>query len=561
MEIITLILLLLFITIFGIVIWKYHIVLTTCFFKHSYIKLLSEIFVLLLTISSFFYSLHSDIFADKTLPDNILTYPVNQIRRNRSAYYQEITYKTDTTIKINDINFAFVIDRTLSGVDKTDESKIEKEDLINNINNKIISDNNGNFEISDILLYKLITSVYSRDRNLFCPVLIYNGIKSSKNVRDKNKERICINKKPTDLWKEYVNHIKNSNNEYTNTDISKIFQLIDTPLIKRGYNNVITIISDFEHEKKTVNLHKLEYAIEEFIEKNNNDSLVLNLVCLEGNFNNDSISMRQTRQLIEKYSHFIDFYEYEQEYLTEKSNDKLSSFITQVPVKDTTQTIVLYYPLSLGKFQNTAKSKVRFLNIPTNTFCLNLKNESRLNGTIYMDVEITNATPKKQFQLIDHPKLAIIDSNKIFLLTVESQNKSDNLFLEISDSSNLTKQRIPIEFKQYLSNDVCYVLIILNSFLIVLLIFLTYFFYCNCKHCYFVRNHEGLKLGSKIILIIPISGTILLVLYAIKIIYTLPFFSIIWLLIIIVFCGFLVRYFLSEAKKLNRKCNELHKKG
>jgi len=661
--------LILFIIVLGLIIWMYHNVLTRCFFKHSYIKLLSEIFVLLLTILSIFYSIHSNIFADKTLHDNFLTYPINQIERNDENYIQKIKYdsekgsknidsvviskldsiinslkkvdhnsinidsdidslikidsllkhkcsinidnvrnrldsirnnltKTDSLLKcknngkrivtkdknninidriinslteivslLKEVNFIFVIDRTLSGQNKKDSIyQQNKRILLTEINDSTLSANRDSIEISDILLCKMMQSLKMKNSNLpkktLCYIIIYNGVKENS-----VKSQKIIPQKNIDPSQFYIKSINKKDNDGTYTNISHIFELIDkSAIINPKNHNVITIISDFEHERKTTNAHILESAIEQFME-NKTDSIVLNLVCLSGSSRNDFFVMRQTRQLINKYSYFIYFYEYEQEHLTDKKSKELFPFITQMPQKDTKQSIILYYPLSFGKFQNANTSKIWFSNIEkTDTFLLNLKNESGLHETAHMKVEVKDSNKKlfKQFQLIDHPKLVTIDSSKIFSLILESQNKSDNLFLEISNPFNLTRQRIPIEFKEYLTDGICYILIILNTFLIILITFLMYFFYRKCRHCYRVNYYEGLKLGSNFILVLPILGVVLFALYAVKICYTLLlicwFFVLIWVLIIVLFVWFLSRFYCLEQELFNKKCNELHKK-
>ena len=233
---------------------------------------------------------------------------------------------------------------------------------------------------------------------------------------------------------------------------------------------------------------------------------------------------------------------------------------------DTTQSIFLYNPLSFGKFQKTSNTRIRFPDISNNTtWCwwFNLKNESRPREAIHMKVEIKE--PKRSFQLIDHPKKKVINSTQIITLALEAQNKPDNLFLEISHPDDLIRQRIPIEFKGYLTNSVCSILIILNAIFIILLIFLSFFFYYKCRwHCYKVRRNKGLELGSNYILIFPISGFVFIVVYTIKIFQTLlpisSIFVIIWSFITVGFGWFLIRFLCSEkdSARLDKKCNELH---
>ena len=164
MEIIPIILLLPILVVIVAILVCYHNVLTTCFFKHSYVKLMSEIFFLLLTILSIFYSIHADIFSDEDFHDNILTYPINQIERNDSEYCQEIKYIVyDDSIKEESVNFVFVIDRTLSGQEKKDPNYQEKKDsLLVETKESILRTNSSFIEISDILLYNLVKSKKSK---------------------------------------------------------------------------------------------------------------------------------------------------------------------------------------------------------------------------------------------------------------------------------------------------------------------------------------------------------------------------------------------------------------
>jgi hypothetical protein len=537
-----------------IIIWKYHFVLTTCFFKHSFIKIILEIFALLLAILSIFYSIHADIFSDNTLSDNFLTYPINQLERNQPDYKQKIKY--DNNIEKDSINFIFIIDRTLSGVNKKND--LLKKSLIDNAKNDILSKHKGIIEISDILLYKMMMELKSKNIDSSnCHIIIYNGIKQKPDERNENIERIEICIEPEKYLKKYINAIDNNNNNNTNTDISQLIKL-ESSDIKKNYN-VVTIISDFEHEKDSTNIYKLGQEIDKFV-TSFSDSVVLNIVCLNGNLRNNLSSIKETREIIEKYTRFINIYEYEQAHLTNETEKELSSFITQLPIKDSVPKIVFYYPLSFSKYSKTNTSKIQFSNIRgTEKFWINLKNESNPYESFFLEVIESG---KKPVQLIDKPKLIEIDSSKTFTLVLASQVKPDNLFFEISKPSELSRQRITIEVKEYLTDITCFILVILNTLLIIMLVFFTWFFYFKCnKHCYLIKKRQGLKLGSKFIVILPVLSFYFFVLYSIKIalIFSLDFF-IIWLIIILIFSLFLIQLFRFERNNFDKTCNELHKK-
>jgi len=545
-------LLILFIVLVAILIC-YHNVLTTCFFKHSYIKLLSQIFVLLLTILSIFYSVHGNIFADKNLEENFLIYPVNQILRNdtnnkKENKYKQIEYNTN---KDKNINFVFIIDRTLSRLNN-ENVNIRKE-LSDRID--YIADQNHKryFDICDFLLLEMVDSLKTKIdslKNHQVSVVIYNGSKPD------TKDTTCYKLIPStnsflQIYADSIN--KNKDIFGTTTDISKIFKLVQSK-IDTNYYNVITVISDFANEK---NISELDPTLKELTNNVTDLKTSLNLVHLCGSAKNDANEIERTKERIRKYSHFIFFDEYKEELLTQELSR--CSFITQMPVKNNTTKIVFYYPLSYGKFHETSVAHIKFPNISsTDKFWFYLKSESS-SEKIYLKIE--ENISKKSYQLIDQPELIEVDSTKQFSLALKSQGKPDNLFLEITHPKNLTRQKIQIVFMEYLTNNVCYILIILNTFFIILLIFLSFFFYYKCRwHCYRVRSRKF----SNIILILPVLGFVFFVMYVIKIIQTLLLISsdfiLIWSLIIVVFIGFLVRFFYSEAddELLDKKCNELH---
>lgn len=553
------ILYILVIIIIVIVLIYYNQVLATCFFKHSYVKLLWEVFIFLFSILTLFYSFNADIFSNIISKDNFIVYPINQLRRNSVPDIQLINLNKYEDI--DSLNFTFLVDRTLSNYDEHKSESIKSfiHQLKQGKDSSYIE--KGDFEyilMSDFIIREFISSLSNKYRKFNSKIIIYNGIGN-----DTTKKDNVVVEDPKD-FQTYLKLIRNKDNENTNTDISRIFQLItDNRETKMKSHDIVTIISDFEHEKATNDILTLESEIENYTE-NNTDSIDLNLVYIKGSPNNDISEIITTKELIKKYSHFINLYEFEGGRLTQitKKTRNLSDFITQKSIKDTKQKIIFYYPLTFAKFQTTNNAMIHFSEITKpDTFLINLKNELYNHELTPMKI-ISSQNMSKQ--LIDYPKSITIDSSMNFSLILESVNKSENLFLEISRPKDLVRQKIPILFQEYLPTSVCYVLIVMNLLVFALLVFFSLFLYSKSKHCYKIKNHEGLKIGSELMLIFPTLSVLLFLSYLIKFlitcyrIQTLNSFYL-TIVIIIVFVSFFISLYSFEVKNFDIKCDELHK--
>lgn len=534
-----------------IVLFFYNQVLSTCFFKHSYIKFIWEFFIFIFSVLTFFYSLNYEIFSNKNLKENFFVYPINQLKRNTQKYPQLISLHS--LENKDSLNFIFIVDRTLSNRNKKNSDRVKK--LIYEIKQGDDSSNiqlsdTSHFLMCDFIVHEMIASLSRKGQKFKSSIIVYNGIKNGMK-RDTQIVNNPIN------FRSYLKIIKKKENQKTNTDITRLFQLMGE---RNRPNHIVTIISDFEHEKDT---YILEREIEKFTE-NNMDSIVLNLINIKGSQKNDTSLIRTTKDLIKKYSHFINLYEFEGEWLAQNSNEAaiISDFITQKSKRDT-QQIIFYYPLSFGKFQIVNKSLIRFYgNIMPDSFLFNLKNE--LISHDLTPLKIISTKVSKTPQLTDHPKSIQIEDSTDFSFVLESQYRHDNLFLEISKNKDLVRKKIPIVFQECLSDVVCYTLFIMNALVFILMIFLSLFFYKKTKHCYKIKYHDGLDKGSFLILVFPILSTMLFAAYILKLyivcqeIKCLPvFFELVGILI--VFMSFLFLFYKTEKKTFDLVCNELHK--
>lgn len=561
MEIALLIFLLI---IFGVNILAYRKMITTCFFRHSHIKLISEIFILLFTIVTFLYSTYANVFFDINNHDNFFIYPINQIQRNNDNFPQKIKINNKCTSK-DTLNYIFIIDRTLSTIDKSDYATKNSlldaviKNLKNNKNDSITNTIKKEFQIADILLYKMLSALNQNNNRFTCSIIIYNGEFTNKYPKKKHhptNDIINVKHPTNDFLKCYVDTLKVINcilereKCKRNTNLSQIFKIPqDSLLIAKKRENILILISDFKHEEITANWAELEYEINKYVEENGSND-VLQLVCLKGSSNNNDDVINATNSLIMKYTTFVESGRYKQENII-RDIDDLCSNIVQIPVKDTLQKIEFYYPLIYGKFQKTNNARITFTNITQNdtSFLFNLKSESIGKEHIALKIDISL---NKSKLLIDYPKKMIIDSGKPYKLTFESQNNLDNIFLEISRPSEQTKQKIPIVFKNCLNNGVCYILITLNTLFIILLLFISLFFCLRISKCRCVTNTQILNEIAPFNVLLPVLSIFTLVVYGIKIFLISDLeFSIIWLFFVILFCLFLFNFHSHEKKKKN----------
>jgi hypothetical protein len=197
--------------------------------------------------------------------------------------------------------------------------------------------------------------------------------------------------------------------------------------------------------------------------------------------------IEKTKQLIKTNGKYVTIYEYEQGekfqelYASGGGEQTLKLFLSayaQVPQKAPVDTLVLYYPVSFGKYNSTNKATIKFDIGNTNRreYIFNLKNEGFSNE---IDMQLTsdsNVIILKEYQL----SLDTIYTVK-YSCNIRTQNISNDFYLEVSDTSGQGK--ILIQFKELVPKFVCIVLILLYTLEIFLFFSCIAIFLIKLYHC------------------------------------------------------------------------------
>lgn len=462
--------------------------------KHSFIKFLSGVILLLIALIAFMFGIHADIYSsyDKLNtqlhssfnwfdPIDIIKFPTEQYGINHGKF-PDYTVNVNCNDRINPqtTKYTFVIDKSLS-TEKSDLTKSLVKSYVD-----VLSKNLGeecskrkvdfsNLELEDLLLCMALYSIsndvykdsvqvdlmyYLGNQNYYTPCRIDNI-----EINQKNSCSTILNLIDTIQTVVYpkVKKIPPTHK----TDLAYVASVLNQhSWLQRdkNYYNSVFFISDFEHEELSgSSFYTLDYKL-----KNLGSTCGLehfSLIKMQGKNNNGAV-VNETLELFRKNFGHLYYYEIDESF---NENDNIIAQAKNIfaIVKEDNQPIVFYTTWDSISYQFDYRSDFFTDNKENEIFYFGFGNRS--HQEIFKDkssygLEINSSKKLFPYEMVSQQ---LNYNQKVKLLFSTNRDECRDFFIEVRDPNSMVKLRKPMVLRETLPVTSCICLIYLYSFFLI----------------------------------------------------------------------------------------------